>query len=151
MVISPDSYLMTPEGKYLWSLERVKNAWEESRKEYEKALASGSYKKVVLLMGAPGSGKSTWLDSHKEGGVLYFDATFKNWRSREPYIALARQKRIPVEVVWLDTSLEVCVQRNSLRTPDRKVEEGILKGMWETIQKSPPNPYREGFSLIRVS
>lgn len=150
MLISPDNYLMTPEGQYLWSQERVVWAWEESRRVFLEALSSGTYKKVVLLMGAPGSGKSTWLASHQKEGVLYFDATLKNWRSREPYVVSARKQGIPVEVVWLDTPLEECLRRNAGRTPDRKVSEGIVTSMWETINRFPPDPRKEGFILIRV-
>lgn len=150
MLVSPDAHLMTPEGLYHWTQERVLRAWELSRREYSEALASGSYKKVVLMMGAPGSGKSTWYSKNKQQGVLYFDAVFKNPKSREAFVRQARRLNLPVEVVWLDTPLEECLRRNSLRTPDRKVEEGIVKGMWETIQKFPPDPRREGFTLIRV-
>lgn len=152
MLISPDNYLKTPEGLYFWSQARVEQAWGKSREEYSEALASGNYKKVTLLMGAPGSGKSTWVSQNHQEGVIYFDATFKNARARAPFLQEAQATGIPVEVVWLDTSLEECLHRNALRTPDRKVSDGILTSMWETINRFPPDPRKEGspFTLIRV-
>ncbi len=148
MIISPDHFLMTPEGQYHWTKERVAQAWEESTQKFKAALASGEFDRVVLLMGAPGSGKSTWLEKNQKPGILFFDAVFKDWKVRAPYLRLAEDAGYYPEVVWVRTPLEVCLERNALRSQDRKVPEETLRGMWETIEKSPPNPGQEGFRLI---
>lgn len=149
MIVRPDDYLLTPEGEYLWTKERAEKAWEEASKAFREALGSGEFSRVVLVMGAPGSGKSTWVERHQKPDVLYFDAVFKGWKSREPYLRLAEQADYYPEVVWLRTSLEVCLERNSKRPPNRKVPEELLRGMWESIRNFPPNPGREGFRLIQ--
>jgi predicted kinase len=151
MIISPDHLLMTPEGKYYWTKERVQEAWRLSTEAFQKALASGDHDRVVLLMGAPGSGKSTWLEKNKKPGVLFFDAVFKNFRSRQDYLRFAEQAGFYPEVVWVRTPLEVCLERNALRPEDRKVPEETLREMWESIEKCPPNPGQEGFRLTVVS
>lgn len=150
MIISPDSYLWTPEGKYLWTPERVSGAWAEANKEFSETLKSGRYGRVVLVMGSPGSGKTTWLSQNFKPGVLYFEAVFKNAFTREPYLSRARCFGIYPEVVWVDSHLEVCLQRNSMRSPDRKVPEDLLRGMWETIREFPPDPKVENFKLTLV-
>ena len=148
MIICPDDYMFTPEGEYLWTPERAAKAWEEANKAFREALLYKKFKRVVLIMGAPGSGKSTWLKKYKIEDVLYFDAVFKSWKTREPYLRLAWQAGYYPEVVWMRTPLEVCLERNSQRPPNRKVPEDHLRGKWESIRNFPPNPGREGFLLI---
>lgn len=150
MIISPDQQLLTPEGKYLWSVPRVELAWNICRSKWEMELRTGKYKKAVLLAGLPGSGKSTWLEQNQEEGVLYFDACFKRALNRRPLLNSARREGVPVQVVWLDTPLDICTSRNALRSPERRVPDSAMADMASWFSKEPPNPKLEGFDLIRV-
>jgi predicted kinase len=140
MIISPDTYLYTKGGKYHWTPERVKGAWDRSREAFDLGLQWGNPSKVVLLMGVPASGKSNWLAEHMMAGVLYFDATFDLPWKREPWIkkALAADLPLGVEIVWLDAPLEVCIARNTARSEDRQVPEAIIRAMHDKILSSPP-------------
>lgn len=138
MIISPDHQLYLPDGTYHWTPDRVKQAWADSKQEYARCLASGTFTRVVLLMGIPAAGKSTWLTANHEDDVLYFDATFDLPFKREPYIRLARAVGLPVEIVWLDTPLEVCIERNAARPADRRVPEDTMRAMHAKILSSPP-------------
>jgi len=149
VIISPDSYLFTEDGTYLWSVPRVKAAWNSARTEFQRVLSwPVKPSKVVLLMGMPASGKSTWLAEHEDETVLYFDACLDLPWKREPFIKQARAMGISVEVVWFCTPLEVCIERNAARSPDRQVPADVIRAMARKIASSPPTE-GEGFALIR--
>ncbi len=146
-MVSPDAYLLTESGEYVWSVPRVKAAWAQATAQTEKLIASGRFEKLVLLVGIPASGKSTWLKSHQEAGAIYFDATFTNAWKREPYIRMAKDAGMRVEAVYMNTPLLVCMDRNSCRTVDRKVPEDTLVNMAVSLAGDPPTS-KEGFDAI---
>jgi hypothetical protein len=145
MVVSPDRHIYNSQGVYEWSPERSKHAWDKARAELKEALPNAE--KLVLMVGIPGAGKSTWLDSHAESGVVYFDATLTGDRARAEFTTLAHGMRKIVEVVWLDTPVEVCLKRNSERPMDRRVPERSITELANKLRKFPPS-YREGFLRI---
>ena len=150
MIVSPDTYLYTEDGKYHWTPERVQEAWDRSREAFDGHLQWGNPSKVVLLMGVPGAGKSTWLAEHMMAGVLYFDATFDLPWKREPWIkkALAADLPLGVEIVWFDIPLAVCIARNALRAEDRRVPEAIIRATHDKIMSSPPTE-AEGATITK--
>ena len=80
MIVNPDSFLFDESGTYVWSVERVKAAWAEAKKAWAFYLELQP-KHAVLLVGMPGSGKSTWLAANQRPNVVYFDATFDSaWK-----------------------------------------------------------------------
>jgi len=105
-------------------------------------------------MGAPGSGKSTWLRQNREHGVVYFDATFDlDWkRARVSRMVWAAYTGCPVECVWLDTPASLCKERNAGRPSDRRIPEHVIDKMTRYISECPPDAAKEGFSrVIRVT
>lgn len=145
-IVSPDAHLINEAGQYEWSVPRVQKAWDMARAHLRAVLPEGE--RLVLMVGVPGAGKSTWLDSHGEPGVVYFDATLCGDRARAEFVTLARSMGKPVEVVWLDTPLAVCLARNAARTPDRRVPEAEVRKMADKLGRFPPH-VREGF--VRVT
>lgn len=145
IVVSPDAHLVNEAGKYEWSPTRVKQAWENARAELRVVLYYAD--KLVLMVGVPGAGKSTWLAANGEQGAVYFDATLCGDRARAEFVGLARSMGKPVEVVWLDTPVAVCVARNAARTPDRQVPEETVRGMADRLSRFPPH-VREGFARV---
>ncbi len=148
-VISPDAHLFEGE-RYLWSQERVKLAWDKARQEFAEAIKNPDISRVVLLVGTPASGKTTWLAANAGEGDVYFDACLDLPWKRRPFVSAATEAGLPVEVVWLDTPVTVCLRRNSERSPDRRVPEAALRGMAEKIASSPPKE-EEGFALHRIN
>jgi len=149
MIVSPDAHLYTEDGKYHWTPERLKEAWGRSREAFTGHLQWGNPSKVVLLMGVPAAGKSTWLAEHMRAGVLYFDATFALPEWREPWIKQATVEGVPVEIVWLDTPLAVCIERNATRSEDRRVPEATMRAMHSNIMSSPPSE-AEGVTITII-
>ena len=151
MIVSPDHHLYTTEGVYHWTPERVKAAWATAGEQFHRALSwPVKPSKVVLLAGLPGAGKSTWLSDQADEDVLYFDATFAEARWRKPWIEAARDAGIPVEIVWVDTPLDVCIERQSFRSEDRRVPIKTLRSMHHRITSSPPSE-DEGATITVVS
>lgn len=150
-VISPDQHLTDPTtGLYYWTVERVRAAWVKSTSELNEALAAGGVSKVVLMVGIPASGKTTWLRKNAEPGVVYFDATFKDARARRPILDVVRRYGLPVEAVVMATPLDEALRRNNTRTPDRKVPEDILHSQYRDLTQGGMPSRSEGFSRITV-
>lgn len=148
-VISPDHHLTDPTtGLYEWSVERVRAAWVRSTSELDEALLAGGVSKVVLMVGIPASGKTTWLSRNAEPGVVYFDATFKDARARRPIVAVARRYGVPVEAVVMATPLDEAIRRNETRTPDRRVPEEVLRRMYRDLTGGGMPTVGEGFRRV---
>jgi predicted kinase len=151
MIISPDHHLHLPDGTYHWTPDRVKQAWASAKEQYTQALLWPiKPDKVVLLMGIPAAGKSTWLAENEDERVLYFDATFDLPFKRKPYLRRAREAGVPVEIVWLDTSLAVCIERNATRSEDRRVPDAVLQATHSKILSSPPSE-AEGATITIIT
>lgn len=149
MVISPDAWLIGDDGVYRWSPERIREAWERAFQALETALRDPANERLVLLVGLPGAGKSTWLASHDRGGVIHFDATLCAASERKPLIAIARRAGRPVEAVWFDTPVLPCRQRNAARPPDRRVPDETIDRMAAALAATPPQ-VEEGISRVDV-
>lgn len=139
MIVSPDSFLYE-KGEYRWSPSRVKTAWVDAGSLFRQAL-SWSIKpdSVVLMVGAPASGKSTWLAENADERVLYFDATFDLPWKRKKWLDIAAAANVPAVIVWLDTPLEVCIERNARRPDERRVPDEVVRAMHSKIMSSPPS------------
>ncbi len=145
MIISPDNFLM--EGsKYVWTQGRAGWAWKQAFKALAEAIQSGNYTSITIMMGTPGAGKSTWLASNRQEGVIYFDACFATPKARREFMREVGN-RLPVDVVYLTTPLEVAKTRNNTRTPDRRIGEEVLERMFANLQANPPK-LTEGFRSI---
>ena len=151
MIISPDTYLYTKDGKYVWSVPRVKAAWDSARAAARRALFEFPVKpdKVVLMMGVPASGKSTWLGKHEDERCLYIDATFDLPWKRKPWIEMAREAGVPITLVYFRTPLDVCLERNAQRSSDRQVPEDVIRAMSKKMASAPP-VLEEGFARIDI-
>ena len=148
VVVSPDAYLITDSGEYVWTPERVKKAWKDSYAALKRLADDPKYNKLVLMVGVPGAGKSTWIQKNKEPGAIYFDATFTDQRSRRPVIKMGNDGGMDVEAVMMTTPINVCKDRNACRTADRKVPDDVVEKMATRLIGDLPQE-SEGFSKIR--
>ena len=155
MIFSPDNHLHDLRGRYHWTPQRAKAAWQRTWAALEDFLDwCPEPRKVVILMGAPGSGKSTWLRKNRVIGAVYFDACFDlDWkRAKVTQRVWARYPGCPVECVWLDTPASLCKERNAGRPSDRRVPEHAIDKMLRYIMECPPDAAKEGFSrVVRVA
>jgi bifunctional polynucleotide phosphatase/kinase len=137
------------------------------------ALNLSDAKQVIIMVGYPGSGKSTIAksicaneqfvliqgDVHKtspkmlkaalpyvkEGKSPVFDATNSSSKKRSEYIEFAKKHNMKVVCVHMTTSLEVSYKRNKERDPENQVP----KIAYSVYTKHFENPsVEEGFELI---
>jgi len=150
MIISPDNLLYI-DGIYVWTPERVGWAWMRSYELLEEAVLDSKHKRVVILCGAPGSGKSTWLAQQKDHEeTIYFDAVLTHSKDRKRTL-----KRVagllPVDLIWVKADLSTCIKRNAKRPTERIVPLDRLIPMYEQLLRTPPK-IEEGYrdlSIIR--
>lgn len=135
IIINPDKHLYLPTGQYCWTTARVKDAWTVAMADYESALPYVD--RVVLVVGMAGAGKSTWVEENKQPGTLYFDTAVTTLRSLHKLLEPAVRRGKPVTVYWLDTPLQICLERNATRTPDRQVPPERLVEMALRLQAEP--------------
>lgn len=148
MILSPDDFLIRPDGSYDWSPSRVASAWRETIDRVKDLLQGSRYTSLVLLCGFPASGKSTWLKGHQESSSLYVDATFTTRATRAPFLPLASSFGKPIGVVFLDTPFEECLRRNQLRPEDRQVPYEKMIKFRSDLEREPPGE-DEGFGFIK--
>ena len=130
------------------------------------------YQELVILMGYPGSGKTTYSkifedagyfivhgDEHKlikkmikvgEDAIkneksVVFDATNATREKRAVYVELAKKYNLPVRCIFVNTSLEQSIMRNNLR------EKPVPKIVYNIYNKNFEEPSEdEGFVLIKT-
>lgn len=145
---------------------------------------------LYIMMGAPGSGKSTFIKNYidykietyvsrdeirfsmvkededyfsKENEVfkkftseinnalnlginVYADATHLNTASRNKLINAIKEKPSSIEVIFINTSLNKCLEQNENRKGTRSyVPRETIKRMYLSIE---PPTFEEGFSTI---
>lgn len=152
-IISPDNYLLTPEGTYVWSPTRVSEAWEQAYKDLGEALDRATFKHVVMMVGLPGAGKTTALQRRLGDGsqsewseCVFFDATLTKAKDRKRLRQFAEQHGAGVAVVFVDTPLDICLARNAARSEDRRVPEHVIRNMHRHLEDNPPSE-REGMTV----
>ena len=126
---------------------------------------------IIIMVGYPGSGKSTIAETVfknykilsgdklktsakmikeaikylKEGLSVVFDATNGTKKKREEYINVGKEMDIPIRCVYVSTSLEEAIYRNSLR--EHKVPKIVYNVYKSRFEKPEEN---EGFELVEL-
>lgn len=153
MIISPDNNLYDDQGLYVWTPQRAKASWDKSYQELREALRSGLYDRLILMGGIPASGKSTWLKTvGRDPKAIYFDATFTNKFGRAMIMDIVGEEKpdTPVEIVFMNTPKNICMERNETRSPDRKVPPEAYDRMCGALEKEGFPTEEEGFNKVTI-
>ena len=147
MHINPDHFLQTPRGRIV-TPERNAWAWQQCFLALDRELATiGSAARLYVLVGAQGSGKTTWAKARKvaEPPCVIFDAILVKRSERAPILQQARRYAVPAVAVWFRASLEGCLARNAARPPDEAVHEQGLRRVHAAIEEPTED---EGFTSV---
>lgn len=147
MILSPDHFLVRGDGTYDWSPSRVSSAWKMTLDRVEELLPTSQ--ELVLLVGIPGAGKTTWLKNHHTFTLLYVDATLVKKSDRAILIQIAQRMNKTCSAVLLDTPFDECVRRNDLRSDDRRVPYQKMAEFQRLLLETPPTP-SEGLSYVLI-
>ena len=82
-----------------------------------------------------------------EGRSVVVDNTNPGPAERAPLVAAARAAGVPARAVWLDTPVELCLERNEARTGRAHVP---LVGVHATRARLTPPSAEEGFDRVDV-
>jgi predicted kinase len=146
MILEPDRFY-DDGGRYVWSQERCDAAWAECYRLLQQGLAKETIRKVVILVGLPGCGKSRYAAVHDGEDVVVFDGLFVDRGRRARVVTIAQAAGVAVEAVWFQTSWETCVARNGRRSPDRQVPAETMARLRQQLAADPPTP-GEGFASL---
>jgi predicted kinase len=128
---------------------------------------------IVVLVGIPGSGKTTLATSSypthyrinldtlhtrsredeeianslSNGRDLIIDNTNSTKKSRSKYIQMAKLFGVQVRAVYLKIPVELALQRNALRTGKARVPDSAVRFYFKILQ--PPS-IDEGFDRVDV-
>lgn len=148
-VLRPDDLL--PQGEGRWTRETVAEAFATcARALRDEVLPDPAIARVLVLIGIPGAGKTTWAAAQPDdpAAVLY-DVVNADPARRA---ALARKIRaagkaaIAVHVV---TPVAVALERNAARPSWRRVPEQFVRRVASQLLARPPSP-AEGWSAVVV-
>jgi predicted kinase len=148
MILEPDQFYYDG-GRYVWTPERCDATWAECYRLLQETLARRPVRKVVILVGLPGCGKSHYAREQDADDVVLFDGLFVNRGRRAQVAEIARAAGVPVEAVWFQTAWETCVARNGQRPADRQVPADVMERLRQQLAADPPTT-AEGFARVEV-
>lgn len=152
-IISPNELIKkyNDTDKFLINPKFIAKAWEESYKKLGELLAEIEEGSLLLVVGLPNSGKTTWIDNNREMLEHYdviFDGGFPSKISRSAVANIAMGAGWLVDAVYLDTPYNVCRNRNHRNANGQRIPFEAFKSVARSF--SEPKAH-EGFGSVRVA
>lgn len=126
----------------------VGEAWAEAHRQLRAALARDTVTTVVVMIGVPGAGKSTWIKMQPhDPRIVVFDAVFADRKRRAAMARRIRRAGKAAVAVWVQTPIDECLRRNALRPEWRRVPEPFIRRVAGQLQAAPPTT-TEGWDKV---
>jgi len=145
LIVSADDFRVNEHGIYQHDGDLGVIAWRMAEQVFTELLPTVD--RVVALAGTPGAGKTTWVSTNKESGVLYLDSTLSRRRRRREVCDIAQAAGKEISCVFLHPELEVCLARN--RSRGRQVPDEIIRRVHHRMAVCPP-AVDEGWASVVV-
>lgn len=139
MILSPDDIIGTRE----WSPRVASEAWALTRHVWITETNSGNFDRAIIMVGLPGSGKSTVARKLDDERTLILDSTMTVASRRMEYVALSG---VPVMYVYVKTSLETCIKRQEGRT--FPVPEEVIRRTDDQMTNPEYDPGPQGCTIV---
>ena len=140
MVVAPESYCYVG-GRFRRDL--LPKASETARERLCQCDAST----VIVLVGLPGSGKSTWASEYS-GPLPVYDACNTTKWERARLLRMLAEHGKEARAVFVDTPVGLCMERDAMRPPDRQVGFRTITEKARTLQ---PPKRSEGFARVEMA
>lgn len=147
MHFNPDHYLQTDEGR-IFTPERNAAAWEFLYADLSAELQKNP-RKIVMVMGVQGAGKSSWIQRRtaEPSTTIYVDSAFATVHRRSRVIQIAKAAGVPISAIWVRVELETAHRRNRSRPTDEIVPDEAIENVFRIFE--PPS-LGEGFCEVVV-
>ena len=145
-VLRPDDLL--PQGEGRWTPETVGNAFAECARQLRAHLADPEVLRVIVLIGLPGAGKTTWAGRQAEDptSVLY-DVVNAHPGRRAALARRIRDAGKDAIAVVVSSPISLCLNRNALRPVWRRVPEAFIRKTAIALRRDPPT-VAEGWTRV---
>ena len=145
LIVSADDFRVDERGVYQHNGDLGVIAWRMAEQVFTELLPVVD--RVIALVGAPGAGKTTWVSTNKESGVLYLDSTLSRRRRRRDVCAIAHDAGKEISCVLVHPELEVCLARN--RSRGRQVPDVVIQRAHHRLSVCPPD-LDEGWASVVI-
>lgn len=149
LVVRADDFRCDERGVYDHGGDMGVIAWRMAERVFRELLPAVD--EVRALVGAPGAGKTTWLELCGVRGVLYLDTTLSRRLSRRQVCMAALAADRVIDCVFIDTELEVCLARNRKRSPSRRVPDDRVRDAHHRLVLCPPDVDEGWRRVLHVS
>ncbi len=123
------------------------NVFQEAYRQLRVEISSGACRQVHMMVGPPGSGKSTFSQNLIAPGNVIFDSAACTRRARGAVLNMGKKYGKPVHAWVLKTVLDTCIIRNSSRNELKKVPNDAIARAWQSLHELPPL-MSDGFASI---
>jgi hypothetical protein len=136
-IVSPDYFVHADDGSYPWAEDRVLWAWARTEEALTLALKAKGSHRLMLVVGIPGSGKTTWIKAADEPGTVYLDATLTRRSDRQSWARFADKLNKATYATVLLTPVNECMLRNASRGHDRAIPPQAMLRMKAQLLQNP--------------
>jgi predicted kinase len=149
MIVSPEALLEPVDGRFD-DRAAVAAAWADSMRAFREGLKDPKVLDAGVLVGWPGSGKSTWAAAHDDERILLFDAVWSHRGRRTAIAKRIREARKNPVARWVRTSLSLALQRNADRPDWRRVPEAVVLQAARDLRATPPSREEGWYRVLEV-
>lgn len=127
MIICPDDHMTTR------SREDMSSAFRRSFYRLKAALKKG--RRLIVLSGLPGSGKSRWAKTNDSREIVIFDACSLSSKERRKLLNAGWDQGVPVDCIEFLATVERCQVRQQRRSGPEKVPAERVREMHDRRER----------------
>ena len=116
----------------------------------DEILPDPSIHTIYVMIGPPGSGKSTWAKENAAPGSCILDACHAYPPKRKAILGRLKRCGKRAVAVWMRTPLFTCWDQDARRGPPKTVGRTKIGAQYEEIESNPPRLSQGWDEVIEV-